>query len=244
MMKGSTTNNNHFIVLVTVHNSREWIGKCLDSVISQRWKNYDLVVIDDHSTDGTWDIIQEYECLMHRNSERYFHSLISMVSAIPYFCRDPQDVIVSLDGDDWLSDNTVLEYLNSVYTPDIWLTYGQYEPLSKTYSMPCRPIDPRTYRKSGEWRVSHLKTFRRFLWDRIKDDDFRSEDGNYLVTCGDLAMMYPMIEMAGAAHIKLADRVLMIYNDANPASHTKTIPQVSLDTAKYLQSLSCYEPID
>ena len=166
-----------------------------------------------------------------------------MVSAIPVFSEDPEDIIISLDGDDWFSDNGVLEYLNEVYTPEIWLTYGQYEPLSKTYSAPCRPIDPRTYRKSGEWRVSHLKTFRRKLWDRIDQRDFLDEDGYYLVTCGDLAMMYPMIEMAGAKHIKFIERVLMIYNDSNPASHTKLIPEISLRIADYLQKKPIYNEI-
>ena len=164
-MRDSITNK--FIVLVTVHNSKEWIGKCLDSVISQTYKNYRLVVIDDFSDDGTWEIVQKYNCYKHRNDQQYFHSLISMISAIPVFSEDPEDVIISLDGDDWLSDNGALEYLNSVYNPDVWLTYGQYEPLSRTYSSPCKPINAKTYRKSGEWRVSHLKTFRRKLWDRI-----------------------------------------------------------------------------
>lgn len=237
-------NQNRFIVLVTTWNARDWIGKCLDSVIAQDYENYKLIVIDDNSDDGTWDIIQKYDCFSHRNETRVFHSLINMVAAIPVVSDDPEDVIISLDGDDWLSDNHVFSYLNNIYNEDVWLTYGQYEPLSKTYSNPCREIDSTTYRKSGEWRVSHLKTFRRKLWDRIDKKDFRDEKGYFLITCGDLAMMYPMIEMAGNKHIRLADRVLMIYNDSNPESHTKIIPGDSLRIAAYLQSKPVYDPID
>lgn len=235
---------NRFIILVTVHNSVQWIGKCLNSVVIQTYKNYKLIVVDDNSTDGTWDVIQQYDCIKYRNKEQLFHSLINMVNVIPLVSDDPEDIIVSLDGDDWLSDDGVLAHLDEQYTNDVWLTYGQYEPLSGTYSHPCQPIDARTYRKSREWRVSHLKTFRKKLWDRIDQRDFLDDDGYYLMTCGDLAMMYPMIEMAGNDHIKFIDRVLLIYNDSNPASHTRLIPQVSLRIAEYLQNKPMYDPID
>ena len=158
---------NNFIVLVTVYNSVKWIEKCLDSVINQDYKGYKLVVIDDCSTDGTWDIIQKYDdshVYRHRNEIRVGDSMPNTVMALKKFSTNKEDIIVHLDGDDYLSDNSVLSYLNEIYQDDIWLTYGQYIPLSKTYSNYCRPIpNTRTYRKSKIWLTSHLKTFKRWL---------------------------------------------------------------------------------
>ena len=236
--------DNHFIVLVTVHDSVKWIGKCLDSVINQDYKNYKLVVIDDHSTDGTWDVICKYDAHSIRNETRLAHSLPNMETGIKLFSLDKEDVIITLDGDDWLSDNHVLSHLNAVYQKNIWLTYGQYVPLSRTYFNYCRPIyNAQEYRKSGVWVTSHLRTFKRKLWDLIDKKDFRIENGEYLPTCGDLAFMYPMIEMAGLSRIEFIDRVLYVYNDMNPQNDMKKFPEVSIATAKYLQNKPVYKEI-
>jgi glycosyltransferase involved in cell wall biosynthesis len=40
-------------VIIPTFNRREWIGECLDSVISQTYKNIEFLVVDDGSTDGT-----------------------------------------------------------------------------------------------------------------------------------------------------------------------------------------------
>jgi glycosyltransferase involved in cell wall biosynthesis len=249
---------NNFIVLVTVHNSVQWIQKCLDSAISQDYKNHRLLIIDDHSTDGTWDIVSKYDACLVRNDKNMFHSLINMVTGLKAFFFNPEDIIVCLDGDDWFADNTVLSYLNQVYQEDVWLTYGQFEPLSKGYSNFCRPIsraiqyghnnketvknlNSRTYRAGGAWTTSHLKTFKKKAWDLINENDFKDENGEWLITCGDLAMMYPIIEMAGDNRIRFIDKILYIYNDFNPANHTKIMPEVSMRVAQYLQNKPCYD---
>ena len=64
-----------------------------------------------------------------------------------------------------------------------------------------------------------------------------------LPTCGDLAFMYPMIEMAGIKHIKFIDKVLYVYNDLNPHNDMKKFPEVSLRTAAYLQNKPLYDEI-
>lgn len=244
----SQSMQNRFIILVTVHNSKEWIKKCLDSVISQDYKNYRLLIIDDHSIDGTWDIVSKYDTCIVRNDTNMVHSLINAYTGLRAFFFDPEDIIVHLDGDDWLADNSVLSYLNEVYQDEVWLTYGQYAPLSGKYKDYCHPfseigVTSETYRKSGQWTTSHLKTFKKKCWDKINEDDFK-RDGKWLITCGDLAMMYPIIEMAGDKRIRFIDKVLYIYNDLNPMNHMKTYTNESIETAKYLQSKACYDIID
>jgi glycosyltransferase involved in cell wall biosynthesis len=248
---------NKFIVLITVHNSVEWIKKCLDSVLSQDYKNYRLLIIDDHSTDGTWDIVSKYDACIVRNDTNMVHSLLNMVTGLKAFFFDPEDIIVCLDGDDWLYDNTVLSYLNEVYQEDVWLTYGQFVPLSEKYKDYCCPLSEAktldnpeifnlssaTYRKSKVWVTSHLKTFKKKCWDWIKEEDFKM-DGKWIVTCGDVAMMIPIIEMAGDRRIRFIDKVLYVYNDLNPMNHSKYMANESLITAEYLRSKPSYDFIN
>jgi glycosyltransferase involved in cell wall biosynthesis len=238
---------NRFIILVAVHNAVQWIQRCLDSILSQDYKNYRILIIDDHSTDGTWDIVSGYDACIIRNDKNMVHSLINTVTGMKAFFFDPEDIIVHLDGDDWFANNEVLSYLDKIYQKDIWLTWGQFVPLSGAYSNYCKPLsaigaNSRTYRSSGIWITSHLKTFRKKCWDWIDEDDFK-RDGEWIITCGDLAMMYPIIEMAGDRRIKFIDKVLYVYNDLNPMNHSKTYTQQSLDIARYLQSKPSYNLI-
>lgn len=47
-------------VVVAVHNMKEHIRQCIDSVLNQSLQELELVLVDDVSTDGTADILREY----------------------------------------------------------------------------------------------------------------------------------------------------------------------------------------
>ncbi|MBU3897257.1 MAG: glycosyltransferase [Nanoarchaeota archaeon] len=47
-------------VLVTVRNSEKTIGKCIDSILKQNYKNYKIYVTDAFSTDNTFKILKKY----------------------------------------------------------------------------------------------------------------------------------------------------------------------------------------
>jgi len=48
-------------IITVVFNSRDLLEKTIKSIISQSVKNYEIVIIDGGSTDGTLDIIKKYE---------------------------------------------------------------------------------------------------------------------------------------------------------------------------------------
>lgn len=50
-----------YTVLVVTYNRAKFIRKCLDSIFNQTYKNFELVVVDDGSTDNTKEIIDEYK---------------------------------------------------------------------------------------------------------------------------------------------------------------------------------------
>jgi len=47
-------------VLIPARNEEKNIGPCLDSLLQQTYDNYEIVVLDDQSTDGTWEILTRY----------------------------------------------------------------------------------------------------------------------------------------------------------------------------------------
>lgn len=47
-------------VLIPVRNEENTIGNCLDSLVKQTYDNLEIIVLDDGSTDFTWDILSRY----------------------------------------------------------------------------------------------------------------------------------------------------------------------------------------
>lgn len=68
--------NNPFIsVIIPVYNMADRVGRCLDSIVSQSFKDIEILLIDDGSTDGAADVIKEYSiadsriiCVRQENS--------------------------------------------------------------------------------------------------------------------------------------------------------------------------------
>ncbi len=47
-------------VIIPVHNREEYIGEAVESVLNQSYKNIELIIVDDGSTDNTGNIVKEY----------------------------------------------------------------------------------------------------------------------------------------------------------------------------------------
>lgn len=47
-------------ILIPVYNREDLIGPCIESALSQTVSDIDVVVCDNCSTDGTWDVLQRY----------------------------------------------------------------------------------------------------------------------------------------------------------------------------------------
>lgn len=52
--------NKRFTIIIPMHNAEDFIITALNSVKNQLFKDYECIVIDDHSTDTTKKIVQEY----------------------------------------------------------------------------------------------------------------------------------------------------------------------------------------
>lgn len=52
-------------VIVSVYNVENYLRKCLDSIISQTYKNIEIVVVNDGSTDASGEICKEFSEMDH-----------------------------------------------------------------------------------------------------------------------------------------------------------------------------------
>ena len=49
-----------FSVIIPSYNRKPFLKKCVDSVIAQDYSDFEIIVIDDGSTDGTDDLVNSY----------------------------------------------------------------------------------------------------------------------------------------------------------------------------------------
>jgi len=48
-------------VIMPCYNSEKYLREAIDSILNQTYANFELIIVDDGSTDKTWEIIKEYE---------------------------------------------------------------------------------------------------------------------------------------------------------------------------------------
>jgi len=107
-------------VIVAVKNEAERIGSCLDSVLSQTYKDYELVIVDGGSTDGTVEILESY---VKRAPERI--RLLFDPGLGPGYARNlgvkisKGEVLAFVDGDDEINHEYLASVVKHFYDPHV-----------------------------------------------------------------------------------------------------------------------------
>lgn len=211
-----------YLIIVPVRNGEKWILDCLRT-IDEQTENFLCVAIDDDSTDGTTAAWTPH---INKNDPRFTYithgrgrrcwSLQNIILAINEYGQ-PGDVVVIVDGDDWLAHPGVLKRLNEAYVAGAWMTYGSFiDTHAQTWlgPYPQAVVQAGAFRKHA-FQGSHLKTFKIELFDKIRAMDLRDDNGEFFHTAGDVALMLPMLEMACERAVYIPE-VLYIYNMATP----------------------------
>ena len=219
------------IIIVPSYNNIKFYKKNLDSIRKQTYSNYRVLYIDDCSTDGTAQAVEEYIqlwdlkdkiCLIkntNRHGALYNHFMAT-------HCCPNDAIILTLDGDDWLPDkSTVLTYINMVYQdPNIWMTYGQFEEYPSGKKGLCKKLPDgikhlHAYRDYN-WVTSHLRTYYAGLFKAIPVGYFIKK-GSFLGSASDLAIMFALLELSGGRALFIDD-ILYTYNTTNVNSDCRT----------------------
>ena len=113
-------------VVMVVYNVEKFIKETIDSIISQTFSDFELIIVDDGSTDNSTQIIENYEdkrIKLVYNTHDYIRSLnLGMSSA-------QGEYIVRMDGDDLMLPDrleTQVSYMNTHLDIDVcgsWIEF-------------------------------------------------------------------------------------------------------------------------
>ncbi len=120
-------------IVIPVYNIELWIGRAINSVISQCYNNIELIIVDDCSEDNSMPIIKELLVDVNFPVKYINHTQNSGLSAARNSGIEAAtgDYIFFLDGDDALADNAINSFISSVRIEDQYdYIVGNYKVVS------------------------------------------------------------------------------------------------------------------
>ena len=130
-------NKNLISVVVPVYNVENYLRKCVDSILNQTYKNLQIILVDDGSTDSSGNICDEYanrdnriEVIHKKNG-----GLVSARKAGLKLATG--EYISNVDSDDWIEPNMYEEMLENLIQTDADFVNAGYiqerEEMTKNY---------------------------------------------------------------------------------------------------------------
>ena len=215
--------------------------------MSQRYKDFTCYITDDMSTDNTVSIVRETIkndsrfILIENQSKLYqpgnYDQIINSKNI------DDDEICVEVDGDDWLPDSNVFTRINEVYKDkEVWMTSGSFRYHDGRPGFANPPTNFSNVRKQT-FTLSHLRTWKSWLWKKIKPEDLRDENNNYWNVAGDLSFMFPMFEMSGEKHYRFLSDINYIYNESNPINDHKVNMSNVINTVNKIRNKPEYKKL-
>jgi len=174
----SNINSNHitFSVLMANYNNADFLEEAIKSVLSQTYPYWELIIVDDISTDNSIEIIKSYlkdnriKLIIHETNMGYGGALKTAAD------NTSNDVLAILDSDDVLHKNA-LEVMASAFTsnPEFGFIYSMFWQCDSNLNHPkiVKYVGEIQPNKSNlhEIKVSHFKAFRKDAYKQTKGFD-------------------------------------------------------------------------
>lgn len=131
---------NKFTILVPNYNNGRYLEKCLNSILSQTYKKYEIIFVDDMSEDDSLDIANKMlknQKVIALNQKRYNGGTrnVGIVEA-------KSDYTICIDSDDWFKDENVFQRINDnlQHNEDIlFLEYNMFKNGKEIVLSPTKP---------------------------------------------------------------------------------------------------------
>ena len=112
-------------VYITNHNYGKYLKQSIESVLNQSFKYFELIIIDDGSTDNSKKILEKYEknpkikVIYQKNKGLTISNNIAIKLA-------QGEYIIRLDADDYFHKNALKNLLTGFNNPEIGMVFGDW----------------------------------------------------------------------------------------------------------------------
>lgn len=232
-------------VIVPIYNVAAYLETCIESICNQTYRDMEIILVDDGSTDGCYEICEKY---------RSMDSRIQVIHKENGGAADARKAgmkiasggyIASVDGDDWIEPDMYERMYRVMSEQDVDIVMcGRYEDTGTVRKEVCYGIQEKKYGKEELLRViypcmitgEHFFDWHIFpgIWDKL----FRREcieefllSVDERITLGDDgACVYPCLLHADSIYIM---HECYYHYRQTPSSMIKSIPDPRLERTRF-----------
>lgn len=241
-----------FVLVIPSYNCSDVCERALQSIFSQDYPHFEVIYLDNGSTDFTYEVALEFKEQIHQDNRLKVIRHESRKGAVERLYeqvhRQADDkIIIYMKGNAWLKNNKVLSELNDLYKKhDIWLTYSGADNIRNKKKQVCRTLLTRGFfspllrhQITGKPR---FKTFYASLFKAVKMEDFFFR-GEFVDDRHDAAYFYPLLEMAGSHAIGMQSSFCEFIHkdDVDTARPSR---KASLTCERRIRQAKSYDPLE
>lgn len=187
-------------IIVPVYNSKNYLGQCLNSIISQNYTDFEILLVDDGSTDGSGLLCDEY--VLRDSRIRVFHKKNGGVSSARNVGLENAEGewVMFVDSDDLLADTYAIKNLMQCVSNDVDMSFGGIRKIDNN-NCDIEIIGTEAKKMTAEQCIdsfihspNYLGDWQRYLFNRVlnksiindyrlrfREDIFYKEDGLFLI---------------------------------------------------------------
>ena len=132
-------------IIIPVYNVEKWLNKCIDSILVQSYKNFEIILVNDGSTDKSGDICDKYS--KEDNRIKVFHNKNKGLSYSRNFGVKNSNgkYVMFVDSDDFISDINIIDKFINILEKDksdfIYTSYCRFNDENEEEITEILPID-------------------------------------------------------------------------------------------------------
>lgn len=248
-------------IIVPIYNVDKYLEQCVDSILLQTYKNIEIILVDDGSSDKSSSICDSYKAkdsriiVIHKKNG----GLVSARKAGLEIATG--DYVLNIDGDDWIETTMCEELLDRAIETDADVVDSGYIEIKDDSSMLLYPYENNIYELSNSvisnelmeiWLNDQLNAIiHNTIWTKLfKKDVFvgiYSKVLNYQSYGEDMLMLIEMLNEITS--FVTVDKCYYYYRVVNASlSHNKSIQKFinynELDSVIYKKILDLYPNIN
>lgn len=184
-------------IVTTIYNIESYIGKCIESLLAQTYKELEIILVDDCGTDKSMEVVSQY------NDERikvihHPHNMGAGQARRTGIDAATGEYVITIDGDDWISPTFIEDLVNNAKKTDADIVSGGITiHLSEEYQeikrfAPMVSTGMKKIKDYGDQKIIFLnnKIVRRKLYDLVPYSTRRF--------CEDTPVILPLLYYANA----------------------------------------------
>ena len=132
-------------IIIPVYNVEKWLNKCIDSILSQSYENFEVILVNDGSTDKSKDICDQYS--KEDKRVKVFHNKNKGLSYSRNFGvkKSNGKYVMFVDSDDFISDINIIDKFINILEKDksdfIYTSYCRFNDENEEEITEILPID-------------------------------------------------------------------------------------------------------